>query len=159
MEADFSTVWSRVIGSASQETPEVQLCRFHLSETEDVCMLRAILSKTCDVILYRKLSQVYAEKVRQLKRLRTALYLLAGEYECPDASPTACPPELLPALKSLYERVCAEAADYRKAAAEADRAALKTVYTSLAEAETRHAMCLMECVERLICLSGRKAPL
>lgn len=159
MEADFSTVWSRVIGSASQETPDVQLRRFLLSETEDVCLLRTILSKTCDTILCRKLSQVYTEKARQLKRLRTALYLLAGECKCPDASPTACPPELLPALKSLYERVCAEAAAYRKAAAEADRAALKTVYTALAEAETRHAMCLMECVERLLCLSGWKAPL
>lgn len=159
MEADFLSVWSRVIGSASQETPDIQLRRFLFIEAEDVCMLRTILSKTCDAVLCRRLSQVYTEKTRQLKRLRTALYLWTGDCECPAVSRNACPSELLPALKNLYERVCAEAAAYRKAAAETDRAALEAVYTSLAEAETRHSLCLMECVERLICLSGRKAPL
>lgn len=157
MEADFNSVWSRVIGNASPETPDVQLRRFLLSEAEDICMLRTMLRQTCDTILCRKFSQVCTEKSRQIKRLRTTLYLLAGECECPAADRIDDPPELLLALKALYERVCAEAAAYQKAAAETDRTALETIYTSLAEAESRHSVCLTDCAERLLCLSGSKA--
>ena len=159
MEADFLSVWNRVNGAAPPDTPEAQLRRFILSEAEDVCMLRTMLQKVCDNFLCRKLSQVCTEKTRQLKRLRTALYLLSGEYECPAITKKIDRPEPLPALKVLYERVCAESAEFRKAAAETDRTALETIYASLADAETRHAACLTECVERLLCLSGSKAPL
>ena len=159
MEADFLSVWNRVNGAAPPDTPEAQLRRFILSEAEDVCMLRTMLQKVCDNFLCRKLSQVCTEKTRQLKRLRTALYLLASEYEYPTITQKIDRPEPLPALKVLYERVCAAAADYRKAASETDRAALEIVYASLAEAEARHAIRLSECAERLICLNGQKAPL
>lgn len=158
MEAEFSSVWSRVTGTASQEAPEAQLRRFLLAEAEDVYTLRLLLCRTCDAVLCRKLTQVCTEKTRQLKRLRTALYLLAGECECPAVSRKDTPQDLLPAIKTLYERVNAMAADYRKAAAETDRSALEILYASLSEAEARHAGCLSECAERLICLCGPKAP-
>ena len=159
METDFDSVWRRVNGNASPEAPETQLRRFLLSETEDICLLRKMLRQTCDAFLCRQLSQICTEKSRQLKRLRTALSLIAGDCECTAVDPKDPPPELLPALKHLYERVCSAAAAYRKAAAETDRPALETVYASLYEAELRHAGCLTDCVERMLFLSGSKAPL
>ena len=159
MEADFQSVWSRVNGVVSEEAPETQLRRFLRNEAEDVCILRSILKRTCDALLCRRLTQICTEKTRQIKRLRTALYLLAGECECPAVTWKDDGTELLPTIRALHERVCLVAAAYRKAAAETDRIALETIYASLAEAETRHAASLLECAARLICLSGRAAPI
>ena len=159
MEADFDSVWSRVSGNASREAPEAQLRRFLLSETEDVCMLKKMLRQTCDAFLCRKLTQVCTEKSRQIKRLRAACYLMTGECEYPASAQKEFSQELLQRLRSLYERVCSEAADYRKAASETDRTGLEVIYASMAEAESRHAECLADCVERMLCLSGPKAPI
>lgn len=157
MEPDFSSVWSRVTGATSAESPETQLRRFLLSEAEDADMLRTLLCQICDVCVRKCLTEVRAETLRQMKRLRAALYLLSGECECPAVKQDAERQEPLAILKALYERSERAAAEYRRAAAETDRAGLETIYASLAEAESRSTAALLKCTEQLLTVTCRSA--
>ena len=157
MEPDFASVWSRVSAASEPEAPEAQLRRFLLSEAEDICMLRTLSDHICDACVRSLLTGIRTDKLRQMKRLRAALYLLAGECECPPVQPRSEKIEPLPMLKALYERVGAAAAEYRKAAAGTDRLMLETVYSSLSEAEKRHEETLLECTGRVLNITCRTA--
>ena len=66
MEPDFTSVWNRVTASNPAEAPETQLRRFLLAEAEDVCILQTLLCLICDPCVRKRLSEVRAEKLRQM---------------------------------------------------------------------------------------------
>lgn len=150
MEPDFSAVWSRVTGMTLPETPEDQLRRFLKLETETAAALKASAGLACDPSVRKQLMELQQETCRQIKRLRAALYLVAGECESPAPVCRKGSKNLLSELKGLYEACETTAAAYRTAGRKTDRTALETLYSSQAEAKERHAASLLELTERLL---------
>lgn len=148
METDFASVWSRVTGT-SADTPETQLRRFLKQKAEFACALKSAASLACDAVIRRKLTELYSENCRQMKRLRAALYLLAGECECPAIQKRDAPRSLPEALKQLYESADRAASGFRRAAGDTDRPALETLYAALADETKQQADCLLRLTERL----------
>ncbi len=148
MEPDFASVWARVSGT-SPEPPETQLRRFLQQESQQAFALSAAYSLACDGVLRCSLRELHGETCRHVKRLRAALYLLAGECECPKISESSNPRTLPLTLKALYADTVRASEAYRRAAASTDRPALETVFGSLAEAKRQQAEKLLSLTERL----------
>ena len=148
MDADFSSVWSRVTGVRPPEDELTRLRRWMGDETRELHACEELLRGHLPAPVRDTLTAVLRVKRRDLKELQTMYYLRTGD-SWPQPKPEKRKREtLMNALRERYAASMDMADGYRGCASE--RRDLSSLCAELAENEEANARKLRGLIKRLL---------